>query len=156
MAKRAKPAKPAPTINPDRDLLVGEGVLTWNRHERVSDRYGTVYLMAEGGDSLGGENEDARPALRIPDREARGCLVAEIVNTRESTHIGDFFRGIRPSTPTVGDVILLGEGSIFREEYSVGLSPKDDRTSDWLDPHALYRCHEQTVRLWFIENKDGR
>ena len=27
--------------------------------------------------------------------------------------------------------------------------PDDGRDYDWLDPKALYRCHEQTVRLTF-------
>ncbi|WP_030472510.1 hypothetical protein [Lentzea aerocolonigenes] len=30
---------------------------------------------------------------------------------------------------------------------AVGLAPDDDRDTDWLDPRALYRCHNQTVRL---------
>jgi hypothetical protein len=34
---------------------------------------------------------------------------------------------------------------------AVGLAPEDvdDRDTDWLDPRALYRAHEQTVRLVF-------
>jgi hypothetical protein len=30
---------------------------------------------------------------------------------------------------------------------AVGLAPDDRRHADWLDPRALYRCHNQTVRL---------
>jgi hypothetical protein len=29
------------------------------------------------------------------------------------------------------------------------LEPDDGRRADWLNPKALYRCHEQTVRLLF-------
>jgi hypothetical protein len=80
----------------------------------------------------------------------RGSLVVEVLETRESTHIGDLFRGFFPSTPQVGEVIRLGSGAVFVEPgeiSTIGLLPDDHRTSDWLDPQALYRAHEQTVRL---------
>lgn len=156
--RRSTQSQPSTAVapNPDRDLVIGEGILTWNRGERISDRYGTIYLMAGGGNSLVGEDEVHRPVLRTPDGEPLGHLVAEVVATRESTHIGDLFRGIFPSTPTVGDLISLGTGRLFREEYSVGLRPEEARDSDWLDPCALYRCHEQTVKLWFVAEEPSR
>ena len=29
------------------------------------------------------------------------------------------------------------------------VKPDDDRETFWLDPKALYRCHQQTLVLWF-------
>ena len=141
-------------------FVIGEGVLTWHPHERISDRYGTVFLMT-GGDS---QHEPAG-YVPVPDGAPVGLpgrLVAEVQATRQSTHIGDLFRGLRPETPEVGERILLGEGRLFcqmvdREEgiEAVGCAPNDDRDHDWLDPRALYRAHEQTVRLVFEDDPDA-
>ena len=145
-------------------VTIGEGVLTWRRGERIGDRYGAVSLMAEGGNSLSAERVAWLPlttATTAPRKVLggqRGRLEAHVLATRQSTHIGDFFRGFSPSTPEVGEVIVLGGGTLFFEEHrddgpryaAVGLRPDDDRTTDWLDPPALYRAHEQTVRLLFV------
>jgi hypothetical protein len=138
-------------------FVIGEGVLTWHPHERQTDRYGAVFLMT-GGDSL----HELSGYVPIPDDAPVGLpgrLVAEVTATRQSTHIGDLFRGLYPQTPEVGERIVLGEGRLFchtvEREHShpvieaVGLAPEDDRDTDWLDPQALYRAHEQTVRLVF-------
>lgn len=129
-------------------ILLGIGRLTWDPGERRSNRYGSVHLMATG-DSL----NPATPAETIVPAEIIGqqvALWAVILVTRESTHIGDLFRGIFPSTPNVGDKFKLGVGCLFTEKgdyLNVGLSPHDGRDSDWLDPHVLYCCHEQSVEL---------
>lgn len=121
--------------------ILGEGLLSWPSHERVSDRYGAVTLTAVDGN---------RTPLGAEVEGQHGTLVAEVLETRESMHVGDFFRGFSPSTPSVGDRIVLGTGTVFLGDYgSVGLSPDDGRDADWLDPHALYRAHDQTVRLLF-------
>ncbi len=79
--------------------------------------------------------------------------MAHIIETRQSQHIGDIFRGIGPSTPTAGDAITLGAGTLFTEMDDgvprIGVTPDDGRETDWMDPRALYRCHSQTVRLEF-------
>jgi hypothetical protein len=81
----------------------------------------------------------------------RGRLVAEVLATRPSTHPGDLFHGWHPTTPEVGERIQLGVGTLFFEELweVAGLRPDDGRETFWLDPPALYRAHEQTVRLVF-------
>ncbi len=134
---------------------IGTGTLTWDRQERITDRYGFVMLMADGlnSQSTGSEvpslirNEPPIPAGRI------GRLVAKVKIARKSTHIGDLFRGIFPRTPKVGDEIVLGEGVLTVEKrvsgIHVGLMPEDGRSADWLDPRALYDAHEQTVELVF-------
>jgi hypothetical protein len=138
-------------------FVIGEGVLTWHPYERRTDRYGTVFLMTSG-DSL----HEPSGYVPIPDDAPLGLpgrLVAEVTATRQSTHVGDLFRGLHPQTPDVVERIVLGEGRLFchtvesGDPYpaieAVGLAPEDDRDTDWLDPRALYRAHEQTVRLVF-------
>jgi len=132
---------------------LGTGRLTWPRVERVGDRYGVVMLMADG-DSMTETSHYINPT--DPPIDRHGSLIAEVVEIRESTHIGDLFRGFFPETPEVGDRIVLGEGTFFTEDtdfgaVGMGLAPDDDRTTDWLDPKQLYRAHEQTVRLTFVE-----
>jgi hypothetical protein len=139
-----------------RQISLGKGVLTWNREERVSDRYGTVYLMEEGHTSLTTKSSPSLVGAETPTLSGKkGKLVAVVLEARESTHIGDMFRGIRPRTPGVGQSIELGEGLLFTEPaydggLIVGLQPIDERNSDWLDPRALYDAHEQTVELFFL------
>jgi hypothetical protein len=140
-------------------FVIGEGVLSWHPGERISDRYGTVFLMT-GGDSL----HEPAGYVPVPDDAPVGLpgrLVAEVQATRKSTHVGDLFRGLWPETPEVGERIVLGEGRLFcqtvdREEgiEAVGCTPEpeDLRDRDWLDPRALYRAHEQTVRLVFEDD----
>src|SRR5262245_59579085 len=89
-------------------ILLGTGRLTWDRMERVSDRYGFVYLM-EYGDSM---SPHKLAPLTIPKEHLgkRGSFMAHVIETRQSTHIGDLFRKIFPVTPKVGDDIMLGYG----------------------------------------------
>jgi hypothetical protein len=133
---------------------LGTGRLTWPSVERVGDRYGVVMLMADG-DPMTETSHYINPSEPPIDR--RGSLVAEVLETRDSTHIGDLFRGFFPETPEVGEQIVLGEGTFFTEgtgygAVTMGLAPDDGRDSDWLDPSQLYRAHEQTVRLFFVED----
>lgn len=162
-------------------ISLGQGVLTWDREERVSNRYGTVYIAREGCNSL---TPGRFPSLVDGDAAATvagqyGKLVAEVIEARKSTHIGDHARQIYPETPEVGERIALGDGSLFTEStpaggLRVGLRPtgnganpdrdmfvfangdegyfqtkKPGKDKDWLNPRALYRAHEQTVRLIF-------
>jgi hypothetical protein len=141
--------------------LLGTGRLTWNRGERVTDRYGAVYLLASG-DSMT-EATHIAPITLSPELVGkRGQLIAEVIETRESTHLGDWFHGFAPSTPDVGEKIVLGVGTLFKENehddtgqrwIMVGLKPDDGREEFWLNPKKLYRAHEQTVKLWFKESK---
>ena len=139
-------------------IVVGQGVLTWPSVERISDRYGTVGLMAEGSNSWTAGDPGWVDVHRALPEGRRGRLQALVLTTRKSNHIGDFFRSLYPSTPEVGDVIVLGDGTVFhgwaRDAHGdgalVGLVPDDSRDTDWLDPAQLYRAHEQTVELQFI------
>lgn len=138
--------------------ILGTGVLTWNATERRSDRYGTVYIMQEGHNSMSSGEPNMQwdtTALRKVEG-LRGTLIATVITNRQSTHIGDFFRGVYPSMPEVGEIIHLGEGTAFiesqyAETVTLGLKPDEWREHDWLDINALYRAHEQTVTLTFEE-----
>lgn len=131
-------------------MVIGTGRLSWDRSERVSDRYGTVQLF--DGDA------EVTPDLAFVRATvpARGHLIAKVLYTRKSEHVGDLFRGIFPSTPDVGEIIDLGEGTLFSEGNSVGLFPDDRRESDWLDPKKLYRAHDQDVMLIFEPTLCGK
>lgn len=147
--------------------LVARGVLNWNREERITDRYGAVHFNASrpdwGKDFAGNAVEDLGAEVECLNEDSalvgrRGRLHALVVEARDSGHIGDFFRGVGPTRPEVGELVLLGEGTLFvepREEDmgspAIGLRPVDGRESDWLDIRALYRCHEQTVEVYFEE-----
>ena len=129
--------------------LIGTGILNWPRHERMFDRYGLVALWPRDD-----EYGSPLPMDVVPLEGVRGQLIAKVLEARQSTHIGDLFRDLRPETPEVGEEIVLGEGVVFYELHEdgqvfVGLKPEDGRTNDWLDPKMLYRAHAQYVELYF-------
>ncbi len=126
---------------------LGVGVLSWPPDERISDRYGTVKLM----NVPHGSPVERKPIVLTIVPSTRGKLFAEVVEIRQSNHFGDLFRDIYPATPEVGDRIKLGFGELFYEADNVGLKPDDGRETDWLDPNALYRAIDQTVKLLFVE-----
>lgn len=115
-------------------ILIGHGQLNWPPGERISDRYGMVRL----------NGVDIAPT----HAGEQATLYAVVTEARKSRHIGDLFRGLFPSTPSVGDQIELGTGTLFFEDGGVGLEPPDGRDTDWLDPHALYSVHDLTVDLY--------
>jgi len=125
---------------------LGEGVLNWSRYERMGHRYGAIHLETE-------PNSEQYATWQDAPTGTKGTLVAYVLATRQSGHIGDLFRGIGPSTPKVGEEITLGTGTLFAEYDDgvprIGVEPEDGRETDWMDPGALYRCHNQTVRLAF-------
>ena len=132
-------------------VQIGKGVLSWSRYERIGDRYGTVYLFPGGGDD----------PLPWPDElplGQRGTLTATVLETRPSAHIGDLFRGFSPGGAEAGETVTLGTGLLFTETddgyTGLGVRPEDGRDTDWLDPRALYRCHDQTVSLAFTPEGD--
>jgi len=122
---------------------LGMGVLDWERGERISDRYGLVELFLRPGEPV---------KLNRVTQQLHGRLIAIVREVRGSSHIGDLFHGVRPSIPEVDERIELGIGSIFFEDEAVGLTPDDGRPTLWLDIHALYRVHNQTVTLYFEES----
>lgn len=138
--------------NVKKEIVIGEGWLSWPRGERQTDRYGTVGLETEDG-------EDQVPMPKKLPLGKIGELQAEVLETRGIGHIGDLFRGFQPSIPKVGAHIMLGKGGLFvdyqdwdgKRYHYVGLKPEDGRETDWLNPKALYKVHNQKVRLVFVQ-----
>jgi hypothetical protein len=136
-------------------ILLGSRALSWPRTERVYDRYGLVGLYDKNSKD---EVISAAPVWHMETISANiekpGAIVAKVIQTRKSSHVGDLFRNIHPTMPAIDEEILLGEGRLIQtvqdEVYLVGLFPDDERKTDWLNPNALYRAHEQTVELYFI------
>lgn len=131
--------------------VIGRGVMNWPRAERQTDRYGLIML----GDDWEKYINDTGGYVPLDESAAGqvGSLIAVVLETRDSPHIGDLARGIRPQTPTVGDAIVLGHGTLFFEDCDdwrvVGVKPLDGRRADWMDPHMLYRAVHQTVEVRF-------
>jgi hypothetical protein len=129
-------------------IVLGEGVLGWPAEERQTDRYGLIHLNP-------GANTDDSFAPHVFDTAhagAHGRLVAVVLETRPSRHVGDWARALGPTTPEVGEETTLGTGTLLIVAWRwgpslIGVKPDQDRNHDWLDPAALYRCHHQTVRL---------
>jgi len=130
--------------------LIGTGILSWPSAERISGRYGCMNLRRD-------LNDDFFIKLKRNLSGRCGTLVAVVKETRSSGHVGDFFRGLRPSTPKIGERIELGTGTIFYDDHkTIGLRPGDGRGSDWLDPRKLYRLHDQTIKLYFVETEKAK
>ena len=140
-------------------ILMGKGVLSWAPQERRSDRYGAVFLMEEETNSFSKEQAPVE-LLNQPASLQKGKLIAVVKKTRQSTHVGDWFHSVFPSTSIIGEEIILGCGSLFYDECKygyqhVGLEPEDGRKSLWLDIHSLYKAHEQSVELYFELDEEG-
>lgn len=142
---------------------LGHGVFTWSGEERRSDRYGAFNLCAEPyeGAPVSRITYDKALAESLEDKRVR--ILVKVVETRTSGHIGDFFLGIRPSTPEVGEEVDLGVGILHTESCewdkkvtSTFLVPGDPPTREtfWFDPNKLYRLHDQTVDV-FVEETDA-
>ncbi len=121
-------------------------MLNWSRYERIGNRYGCFHLAGTP------QGEDWVTWEAAPAGE-HGALIAEILETRRSGHIGDIALGVGPSSPQCGEKVALGTGTLFTEMDDgvprIGLKPDDGRDELWLDVPGLYRCHNQTVRLIF-------
>lgn len=131
----------------EKQIKIGKGFFNWPSRERRSDRYGTVWLLAE-------DDETVLPFDKSIEGK-KGKLIVKILGTRQSRHIGDFCRGFFPETPKQGETIELGFGIVFFDSSewgsAIGLRPLENRKNDWLNPEKLYRCHDQVVELYFEE-----
>lgn len=135
---------------------IGSGIFSWNANERRSNRYGYIFLDKENydHDATATLYFDKALAAKLCGKKVK--MHAVVTASRQSGHIGDFFLGIFPTQPEVGEHVDLGVGILdYQPEHSdmVGLKPLDGRTELWIDPDKLYRLHDQTVDL-FIEEID--
>lgn len=136
--------------------LLGIGVLTWDGEERRSDRYGSVMILDPHAPHAHNAARGATARFMHFVAEDRiigvsGTLAVEVIEVRESEHVGDLFRGFRPGGAVVGETLTLGHGKLFKNAWgsSMGVEPADGRDADWLNPKLLYRVHECVVRLTF-------
>jgi hypothetical protein len=132
--------------------IIGTGRLTWHPQERIYDRYGYVYLITRGDSttvSCPTGSDMAEMGVFESDLGTLVTLKALVLENRKSTHVGDLFHKVYPETPAVGETITLGTGLLSATDEGVGLTPLDGRPKMWLDIRALYRAHEQTVRLFY-------
>ena len=139
-------------------MIIGTGPLSWDGSERRSDRYGFVCFTYT--DSLhhpiGDPQLDESVLFALEGKHGR--LIARVIKTRKSTHVGDIFHKVYPITPKVGEEIVLGVGYVRIAPptctlltANIGVQPSDKRATLWMDLCALYRAHEQTVELRFEE-----
>lgn len=145
-------------------IHLGTGAVTWDRAERITDRYGFIYFTSSNshGKFIGDFDLNAEDVKRLAAKEVYGRLLAVVRETRKSTHLGDWFRGLYPETPNVGEEIYLSDKGLFvldknyNGEIAIGIAPLDGRTSDWLYPNMLYRVHEQTVDLYLVTENEAQ
>lgn len=161
-------------------MIVARGIFQWDGSERRSDRYGTFAITAHDEDSAittkgekvvfsdfsADDHEAFANLAAIMDLEGKNVSIkVKVIETRQSRHVGDVFRGIKPSTPKLGTVIDLGIGELYIEHSTwpageccgdvfIGLKPADGRDTDWFDPRKLYQLHCQTVEVE-IEETDA-
>lgn len=136
-----------------KQTLLATGYFSWDAVERRSDRYGSIRLNDEKNASI--TVDKAMHKLK----GKKGNLFAEVLEPIDSPHMGDLVRGLKPSTPELGEIVVLGTGSLFIEHHEVkddihddiGLKPDDDRQNDWLNPKAFYRLHLSKINLFFEE-----
>ncbi len=139
--------------------LLAKGIFMWDAEERQTDRYGRFYMdeVSFNGDgrSVVTMHFDAiRPLLG-----KRVRLYAVVFETRPSGHLGDMFHRITPTRPEVGEVVELGVGLLdsgtnWNGDPDLGLIPDDGRTKWWIDPHKLFRLHDQTVAIFGLETDE--
>jgi hypothetical protein len=141
--------------------LIGVGVFSWHKNERVSNRYGAFFLGMES------YNGDKAVSYTLHDMDKltpligkRVKVVATVVENRKSGHVGDFFLGVGPTMPQIDDTIEIGVGTLdFNESEDHEpkswsqfiLEPNDGRSELWMDPRKLYNLHDQTVEIWMEE-----
>lgn len=134
-----------PVTDTPSPVLLAEGCLGWDKYERQSGRYGAVLINTDSGPS-----DFAGVPVGV-----HGRLIAEVVQARRSFHVGDWNRGVGPTTPAAGERIVLGEGPLFVDteieemDPHIGVGDPDEWDGyPMLDVEALYRAHGQDVRLW--------
>lgn len=138
---------------------LGFGIVSWGRFERIEKRYGYIVLRSKpyGDAVVESVTSDIDESLLQSFQGARVKIMCRVIESRKSGHCGDMFLGIFPTQPSVGDVIELGIGMLCTlpgkgcaGEVQFGLAPYDARRELWIDPHLLYRLHDQTVEV-FVE-----
>jgi len=130
-------------MNTDLGEYLCSGRLLWEQEERETLRYGFIVI----------DGTCKRPKVMQLIGKI-GSLIAVVETTAISPHIGDNLLGFTPTTPDVGEMIVVGENGelIFSDKqltFKFGLRPLDGRERMWLNVQNLYRLHYQIVKLYF-------
>jgi hypothetical protein len=139
---------------------VGHGIVGWSSTERRSNRYGSINLGSEGYSGNGTTTNGMNVDRLLTMRGKRVKVMCKVIEARDSAHIGDHFLNIMPTTPDVGEDIVVGVGVLDLElsfdgvSYDLVLRPNDGREELWIDPRVLYRLHDQTVDLYIKETEE--
>lgn len=142
--------------------ILGKGIFTWSPEERRSDRYGAFLLENTNYDTDASYSPVLNQDVFAKYKGKKVKLVAHILETRKSGHIGDAYLKILPSTPDVDAKIEIGNGifdaepqswSHFKKQFV--LKPSDGRNMFWINPEILYRLHDQTVEIMIEETTDN-
>lgn len=124
--------------------LLGTGMLSWPRHERISDRYGLVALFRAANVDLGETGLQEIP-WNLPVEnlvDAHGSLLAVLDGQEYDLGSGTFFTE-------------WGDGMAY-----VGLRPDEPRESNWLNVDNLYKvdwmlCGYKNVDLYFVQDQQN-
>jgi hypothetical protein len=122
--------------------LLGPGILAWNRSERTTNRYGSIYL-----------HHNKRRIKLIKPARTEGRLLARIIGVKPTGDSGDWRNGIPParrrSPPSSGQEIYLTEkGTIKLVDDMLHFMPSDHRQSLRMNPRALWQCRHHLIELY--------
>lgn len=136
------------------------GIFGWHADERRSNRYGAFHATKTGYADVpaGVPTVTHRETIRsLEGRRVR--VVAKVIETRASGHIGDLFLGLFPKPAPIGAEIELGIGTLRTapNDYNqttleLLIEPDSPRDEFWIDPRLFYALHDQTVEIWAEES----
>jgi hypothetical protein len=141
--------------------LLGMGIFSWETFERRSNRYGSFCLSANNYEC----NVTCQNYISLNvAREYIGKkvkLIAKVIASRNSGHIGDLALKIFPTRPNVGDLIEIGVGEFILESIPIGMKdcsisilPNDGRKIFLIDPRKFYMLHDQTVEIYIEKTEE--
>lgn len=139
-------------------MLIGKGIFGWGGLDRQTRRYGGVQLEGQDYEQNATSEVEVNQEA-ILSLQGRVRLYGKVIESRVSGHVGDKFIKVKPTQPEVGEIVELGVGHLGLEPcaYSsipcILLKPEDGRREFWMDPHKLYRLHDQTVELYAEETE---
>jgi hypothetical protein len=140
------------------EQAIASGIFHWYKEERTEDRYGRFYVTHSTDRVQGRVAFDETRMRALVGKRVR--ILCEVVEARKSGHVGDLYHKIFPTTPNKGEVVDLGVGIFNVVEGppegspQFSLEPTDGRKVFWMDPHKLYRLHDQTVRVFVHPTTD--
>ncbi len=132
-------------------MIIGSGMFMWDRIERTSSRYGVVYLTTQNWfqTAISNSNWNPETAKNLVGKKVK--ITCKVLENRKAEHYGDLFLKLTPTTPEVGETVVLGVGqfNLRKTEDSIGVSlvPSDGREKYFFEPKILYHLIEQTVEM---------